>query len=272
MTLAHFIRNPDFGTGCYRRLLRFYRLRHATLGTLDDTHHAMWLLLRHDDAVITDIEAAISRGPATSCPGSVPGLRELIGQPLGAESRALTSALTRTANCTHLSDLAVWTARATMKAAGPDSPDPTCYSISVADDDGAPFWVEIMRDGRPLHKWLVSGQDVIAPAALAGMPLMRGFMARALTHFEGDALEAAIMLQRGLFVSRGRRHIVDRTPVPLRHAQDMENACYSYSGDQWLSAENNIGYVRDFTDGVRPHPLPDHILHLLREQHQHQDP
>lgn len=261
MTLAHFPLNPAYGTGRYRRLLRFSRLPGAVLATVDDTHHAMWLLIRHDGLRISDIAAAISRGPATTCGGAAAGLRALIGEPLASDPQVISAALTTTSNCTHLADLATWA----MRSAATNGQGVTTFAITVDDDDGAPYGLEIARDGQPIHSWEATGYAVIAPAALAGMPLMRGFMARARTHFSGDVLEAAIMLQRGVFVARGRRHLVDAgPPVPLKAAADMKNACYSYSGDRLDSAVNHIGYVRDFTAGVMPHPLPPDIKALFK--------
>ncbi|WP_176590681.1 MULTISPECIES: DUF2889 domain-containing protein [Sphingobium] len=260
MTLARFPLNPDYGSGCYRRLLRFYALPGAVLGTIDDSHHAMWILLRHDGQRIEAVEADISRGPATSCRGSAAGLRKLVGLPLQAESQAAIATLDRVQNCTHLSDLAAWSLRVAHSGNVGRRVE---YQIRVEDDDGTPFRIEIAKAGKPIHNWLVSGSTVIAPEPLAGMPLMRGFMASARTHFQGDDLEAAIMLQRGIWVARGRRHIVDAAPVPLTTYEDMEDACYSYAGEQWRTATSHVGYVRDVTDGILPHPLPDHISRLL---------
>ena len=260
MTLARFPLNPNYGSGCYRRLLRFYALRGAVIGTIDDSHHAIWLLLRHDGERIEAVEAGFGRSPATSCGASGAGLQCLVGLPLGLDASQAIPLLGPAQNCTHLSDLSVWSLRvARQKSVGKRVE----YRIRVEDDDGRPFRMEIAKDGIPIHNWLVSGDTVIAPAPLAGMPLMRGFMAHARTHFEGDCLAAAIMLQRGKWVARGRRYIVDSTPVPLTFYEDMEDACYSYSGERWHTATSNVGYVRDVTDGVRPHPLPDRISALI---------
>lgn len=260
MTLARFPLNPDYGSGCYRRLLRFYALPGAVLGTIDDSHHAMWLLLRHDGQRIESVEADIGRGPATSCRGSALGLQSLAGLPLQAQGHGAVALLDPVRNCTHLSDLAIWSLRVAQQEPVGARIE---YHIRVEDDDGMPFRIEIAKDGQLIHSWLVSGNRVIAPAPLAGMPLMRGFMACARTQFQNDRLEAAIMLQRGIWVARGRRHIVDAAPVPLTFYEDMEDACYSYAGEQWRTATSHVGYVRDVTEGILPHPLPDHISRLL---------
>ncbi|WP_242127945.1 DUF2889 domain-containing protein [Sphingobium sp. Sx8-8] len=260
MTLARFPLNPDYGQGRYRRLLRFYALPGAVLATVDDSHHAMWVLLRHDGHRIEAVEADISRGPATSCPGSAAGLRKLVGLDIHSSSHAAIASLDRVANCTHLSDLAAWS----LRVARHEQPGSRHeYQIRVEDDNDSPFQIEIAKDGKSIHQWLVSGTTIIAPEPLADLPLMRGFMTRARTHFQGDELEAAIMLQRGIWVARGRRHIVDAAPVPLTFYEDMEDACYSYAGERRRTATSHVGYVRDVTDRVRPHPLPGRISRLL---------
>lgn len=260
MTLARFPLNPDYGSGCYRRLLSFYVLDGAVLGTIDDSHHAMWLLLRHDGQRIESVEADIGRGPATSCRGSASGLQSLIGLPFQADGHAAMALLDCVQNCTHLSDLALWSLRVAQREPVGSRVE---YRIRVEDDGGAPFRIEIAKDGRTIHSWLVSGNGVLAPAPLTSMPLLRGFMAKARAHFQHDSLEAAIMLQRGFWVARGRRHIVDAAPVPLTFYEDMEDACYSYAGEQWRTATSHVDYVRDVTHGIRPHPLPDHISRLI---------
>lgn len=261
MTLAHFPLNPFYGKGVYRRLLRFSRVTGAVVATLDDTHHAMWLLIRHDGARISDVCAGISRGPATSCGGAIAGLHNLVDLPLSSGSGAIHAALCATDNCTHLADLATWA----IRSAATQGLGVTSFHIHVADDDGLPFQLGITRDDRSVHRWLARGGEVVSPRPLAPMPLMRGFMAHAKRHFAGDALEAAIMLQRGFFVARGRRHLVDLAPpVPLRAAIDMADACYSYAGDRFHAAVSHVGYVRDFTAGVVPHPLPRQIADMLQ--------
>ncbi|MEE4454827.1 DUF2889 domain-containing protein [Novosphingobium resinovorum] len=261
MSLEHLPINPAYGLGCYRRLLRFYRRRGALLATLDDTHHAMWLLLRHDTMQVLGVEASFDRHPTTACMGAIAGLHALTGLPLDASPAVIIGRLARDANCTHLGDLATWAIRATR-----DAEPLTEYAILVEDGRPDPCRMEIQRNGIPIHSWLIRGFEVVGPEELAGMPLMRGFMAEARKHFRDDELEAAIMLQRGIFVARGRRHIVDQIPaVPLHAAKGMAGACYSYSNDRLATATNTLGYVRDFTNGIRLQTLPSHIARLLGE-------
>lgn len=233
---------------------------------LDDTHHAMWLLLEYRDYVVTAIQAAIERGPATPCGGATAGLQSLVGLPLAAEVGVISELLPCTSNCTHLIDLARL-AMATARRGGSGSVE---WRIAVPDLIGEAKWVEIERDGIVVHRWRVADGVIKQPESLSGYPVMKGFYAWAREMFSGEELEAATMLQRGIFVSCGRKHIVDEAPpVPLRLSDGMAGACHSYSEANLASATNVIGYVRDFSDGIAPGPIPDHIERYFRKESTH---
>lgn len=260
MSLVHFDPNPDYGSGVYRRLVRIAVTDRTTTASIDDTHHAMWVLLRHRNGVVTEVDAAIERGPATSCGGAPAALGAIKGMSIRATASEITARLVATDNCTHLGDLIRWAMRNTGRTS-------TEYRINVPDDGAEPVWIEIRRDDRVVHRWLVNGDTIVGPAPFAGRPLLRGFHAWASALFDADDLEAALMLQRGAWVARGRRYLVDRTRTPLRAAVGMEGACYSYSGQHWATATNNLGYVRDFTDRIIEHPLPPRAKQIEGENH-----
>jgi hypothetical protein len=254
MSLEHFPPNPDYGRGCFRRRVIIRRNGQATLATIDDTHHAMWVLIEHDGRVITSIEGGITRGPATTCSASSAGLAALVGWPL--DERPTSRDLPPTMNCTHLGDLTIWAL--TEEAGGPPLVE---YEVFVADEIDTPVWATVSRNGTVLHKWLIYGHQVLAPDYLEGCPLMRGFVAWARTVFKGKALEAALMLQRGVFVARGRKRLVDLSPpVPLRAAVGMAGVCFSYSGERLATATSVVGYVRDFTEKVIVTPPPARVV------------
>lgn len=252
MSLDHMPANPSYGSGAYRRRLRFVVRQFGTLAVLDDTHHAMWLTIAHRDGVIEQVRADFNRHPATPCHGAVASLSALHGMRMDAAGSDVTRALSTQQSCTHLGDLARWSL---MVSRGP-TPSQSQYDIIVPDTVDGPAWIEISRDGDVLHRWLVRDQHIVG-APFAGLPLMRGFMAWAREAFSGDALESALMLQRGVFVARARPFLVDHVPpVPLRAARGMEGACFSYSGENWRTGTSMTGYVRDFTDHLTPLTLP----------------
>lgn len=61
MTLRHFPINLNHGSGCYRRLVRTFRVPGKVLLTLYDTHHSMRLLIRHAQGRISVAEASHRR-------------------------------------------------------------------------------------------------------------------------------------------------------------------------------------------------------------------
>lgn len=261
MSLGHFPLAPNFGAGVYRRLVRLRSTPSSVLATVDDTHHAMWLLLRHDGLHVLAVDAGIERGPATTCGGAPAALSRIVGAALDASEKDVTALLPPIANCTHLGDLLRWS----MARAREGKVGSTEFRISVPDakDDGV--WLEISRDDATIHRWYVRDLMIVLPVHLAGRPLLRGFFGWARETFDEADLEAAVMLQRGAWVARGRRYVVDASPLPLQLAEDMKDACHSYSGDSWTVATNHVGYVRDFTSGVVEQGAPGWVQSVLRE-------
>lgn len=256
--LAHFPTDPSYGQGAYRRRLEFTALPGAMVVQVDDSFHSYWLVLEHDHCQVTGIDAGFLRAPTTMCGGAPAGLRALVGLPLATGQRELMGRLPQQSNCTHLVDLALWALAQLGRGAS--------WDIVVPDPVDGGAWIAIARDGAPVHRWRIAGFEVLAPAPLAGRPLMRGFIKWAAEAFAGDALMAATMLQRGVFVARGRQHIVDRgDPVPLSRAAGMDGMCWSYSGDRRDSGFGTLGFVRDFTRAVRPETLPQHIRTRLKD-------
>lgn len=254
--LAHFPLNPGYGLGVYRRCLRFAGDAAGIVAQVDDTHHSYWLTIDHDGVKVTAVDAGFLRAPTTACPGAIAGLVALTGLPIAAPVSETLARLPGSSNCTHLADLAFWSLAQQGRSAS--------WEIAVPDQIEAPVWIEVARDGVVVHRWQIADHQIVAPSWLAGRPMMKGFMAWARTAFDDDALLAATMLQRGLFVARGREHIVDQgEPMPLVRAEGMAGMCWSYSSERLEHAMGVLGYVRDFTTSVTSEKLPPHIAARL---------
>lgn len=256
--LAHFPIDPSYGTGAYRRRLVFTALAGGVVAQVDDSFHSYWLILDHDQDQVTGIDAGFVRAPADMCTGSITGLSAAIGCSLRASASDLMARLPRSSNCTHLADLALWAIAHVGNSA--------TWNIEIPDQSGAPVWITVDRDGQLFHRWLIVGFQLVSPDDFAGRPLMGGFMKWADSTFSDDAFLGATMLQRGLFVARGRQHIVDQgAAIPLSSAAGMSGMCWSYSGDRRLKGKSTLGYVRDFTESVRPEALPRHVRERLKD-------
>lgn len=252
MSLDRYPEDRSYGKGVYRRRVQLDRDVDRILATLDDTHHSMWLTLETGDNRVVGIDAGFTRVPATTCPGAVVGLRALIGRPIAGASSNMRAIFPAPENCTHLVDLAAWALSHAARASALRVVD-----VCVPDERGS-IWVEVRVDGVIAHRWLVADHRIVAPTSLRGLPLMRGFLAWARERFDGDDLELAIMLQRGVFVARGRRYVVDAAPPkPLAAAPAMLDACYSYARDRIDQAFDTVGYVRDFTTAIVAEAHPD---------------
>lgn len=255
--LAHYPHNPEYGLGTYRRCLRFTADRAGMVAQVDDTHHSYWLTLDHDSARITAVDAGFMRAPTTACTGAIAGLAALVGRPVAITASEALAHLPGPSNCTHLVDLACWSLAQIGRS--------TVWEIAIPDQIDAPVWIEVARDGTAMHRWQVANHQIVAPPALAGRPMMKGFMAWARAAFDGEALLAATMVQRGLFVARGREHIVDQgDPMALARADGMAGMCWSYAGSRLEHAVGSLGYVRDFTRGVTPETPPPHVAARLQ--------
>lgn len=253
MSLDHYPLNPDYGKGIFRRRIRLIGEAGLVTTLLDDDYHSMWARLSHDGSVVTAAEAALFRFPKNTCGAAPRALQEIVGTPLAQERRAFFGNGRTARNCTHLLDLSLVMLR--HARLGTRS---RVIDIAVTDRVEDIQHLHVAIDGRAIHDWTLEGNCLIAPEAVAGQSLMTGFAAWADGHFCDDALEAARMLQKAVFVARGRRYLVDQAP-PHRATEEPHRLgdCFTFSEPQFSEAVSNLGYVRDFTAGlVESTPMP----------------
>ncbi|GAB4150872.1 MAG: hypothetical protein Tsb0016_22820 [Sphingomonadales bacterium] len=244
--------NPDYGSGAFRRRIRLINRPGATIAALDDSHHAMQCVLYHDGAQVTDIDARMLRVPTTACPGAAVAIRELTGWRLDTPMTALYGDGRPRRHCTHLFDLAVL-AMAQARRTTPQR----VYEAVVPDETTAPVVAEVWRDGACVLAWQVSQGEIVTPAAWRGKPLVAGFAGWALTALDGEALEAALVLHKAYFVSRGRRYLVNRAAgQPIGRNERMIGACFAYAPGQVETARFIGDHVRDYSEAIVETPLP----------------
>jgi hypothetical protein len=213
---------------------------------LDDTHHAIWVRMAHDGHVVTTATGGFNRMPNTACPGAGIALKELCGMPLATPLSKLYGDGRPQRNCTHMFDVA---ALALMHARRETAM--RVFDVTIPDAATGPQQTDVRLDGKVIHSWLVADGSIVDPVAFAGRALIGGFSAWAYSTFEGDRLESALVLQKGWFVSRARRYVLDTTAVALASRRATSSGvCYAYTEPQSSSAWTIPGYVRDFSDGV----------------------
>lgn len=252
MVLDRYPINPEYGSGTYRRRVRLRKAAGTSLAMLDDNHHAMWVRLRHDGSKVIAVESDMIRIPADTCPGAQALLADLRGVSVTSTTDELFAGGRARRNCTHLFDMAV------LALAFIQEPqDRRTIDIILPDDVSGRRRVQAFVDGQLIHDWTLEGEIVVAPAALAGRDLTRGFIGYAHATFDGIARDAASMIQKGVIVSRGRQRIVTANAGQSLHdATDMLGACYTYSEPRFSRARESGGYVRDFSNGVIETPEP----------------
>jgi hypothetical protein len=245
-------RNPRYGSGIYRRRVRLGLEPRRVTGVVNDDYHAMWLRLAHDGTAVRDVEAGMQRWPKTTCPGAIQVLREIIGFPVSVSRQAFYGEGRAGRNCTHLLDLAFWALGQVRRGLVRGGPGETVVDIEIPDRVRGETHMRATVDGRLVHDWIVTDAVIQAPADLAGLGVFSGFARAAEARLSGLALETAWMLQKAAFVARGRAFVVDG--VPARSALEepqRAGACFAFTEPSLSFARSNVGYVQDFTQGLR---------------------
>ena len=219
-------RNAHFGHGVFRRRLRLIAEPGRVRVGLEDTNHAMRLVLRHDGERVTDIEPGMTRIPMSTCPGAAVPLRAFVGMPLAPYPRRPSAVANPRANCTHLHHMALL-AIAHARRTGTRQ-----YDIEVPDEHPDPVWSVVRRDGVEMHRWRTFGGTIVAPDAVAGLPLREGFARWIVERFAGDDLEAAFVLGNAYLVSLARRFDMEAWvgEQPVGHGH-MVGKCFGYQPD-----------------------------------------
>lgn len=217
--------NPDYGTGaCYRHVTVAVADGRVT-AYLTDNFHEMRCVVHHDGMVVTAIDGEAIRIPTSACPGAIGQLRALVGLPIGTPTREFYRGALASSHCTHLLDLAVIAIRHCGQAR-----ETTSYDATVPDEIAGETTVEIGRNGARVHRWLVRDGRIVAPCALRGRTLEKGFAAWASEVFDADDFEAATILARTWLIAIGRRYrVADAAGEPTSLNPQMFGRCYAYS-------------------------------------------
>jgi hypothetical protein len=251
-SLTIYPRNPDYGSGAFRRRVALHGRQGAVFATLDDSAHSLWCRIAHDGRAVTGTDGGFDRQPTTICHGAVASLSDLIGLPLDIGLGDLYAGRSQERQCVHLFDLA---ALAIVHARRGQAR--RIYEAIIPDQVGGPVATQFLRDGDVVLEWTIEEGVIMAPAALAGRPTIGGFTRWAVETFTGDELEAMLVFQKAHHLSRMRRRIIDGSARPLSPSPRPDGACYAYSRPQRDDAQSVVGHVRDFKNGVIGSRMPD---------------
>ncbi|MBW8784363.1 MAG: DUF2889 domain-containing protein [Novosphingobium sp.] len=196
--------------------------------------------LYHDGRTITSVEPAMERWPWTTCPGAEAVLRETF---TGVELWAAARRGGKTANCTHLYDLAVFAAAHASDTAS------TIYDMAVSDPVDGEIIAELSRNGKPMLRWVLRDDRLQEPPFLAGKHLRE--LREWIATLPADEREAARILQWGGILAHGRAMALDFLSDPAGRPP----SCYTYQPEN-AAGTVRIGEIIDFSRAARQ-PLAD---------------
>ena len=228
------------------RIIRLHAIDGEVRGALEDDFHHFRVLIRHDGARVTNVEATALRQPFSLCGAAGGRLDELVGQRLLRDTTQFFRIHDALLQCTHQFDLA--TLAIALAARGGSARH---YHAFV--EDGAAVEqrrATLRRDGETVLRWAFQDGIIEAPDPYCGHMLGRGFTAWAGTSLDTDDAEAALVLRRAIFISggRGRTEELDRQP----HAV-ARGGCWVQQPERASLATREKGTSRDHSD--RPHQL-----------------
>jgi hypothetical protein len=245
--------NPNYGSGVFRRRIRLTNEADTVRGELEDCNHGFRVELKHDGVQVTAAAMQALRIPLNTCGEAARPLAVIVGCTLGVSWAEYSKRLPPPANCTHIHDLTWW---ALCHARRPDAIRQ--YDIAVTDETERPSECTVHLNGELVHHWQAAQARTVAPVEIADRPLFRGFSAWAAKIFEGEAYEAAVILQRGYFVAQARRHVGTKAAnYTAMERAVLHGACYSYSPGAVERAVSVKDSQRDFTD------TPERLLKFL---------
>lgn len=247
------VTNPEYGTGVFRRRIRLVRSAGFMLAELEDCHHGFRAVVEYDHERVVAIKGEALRTPLSTCPAALSQLQRLVGASIRCSAAELIAIAGASANCTHWLDLTVLAISQIRR-----EEDERLYDVVVTDENNGESMLRVYRDSKLVHDWRASGMELIVSGKLTGQTLFRGFTSWASKQFEGDEMEAALVLQRGNFVAQSRRI----APLHSDHAHPASNhgrgsVCYSYSPGIVEHAMTIPNSERDFTD------TPEQLLRFV---------
>ncbi len=241
MAIDRFPPNPGYGDGIFRRRMTLTGQSAVVTAELFDDYHHMRCQLTHDGEQVTGISGEVLRFPFSTCGGADAALKELVGRELDAGAGLYRNGGPQR-NCTHLFDLAAF--------AIDFAPAMGRRTIEIEIEDqrvDEPAVARARVDGVLVHDWSIAQETIVAP--YADRSLFSGFVPWARARFGGVPLQAALQIQKGALVARGRRYIVDRSGGGLTDEPERIGSCFSFTEPNFSAAQRLHGYARDLREG-----------------------
>lgn len=244
MSQTTFPPNPNYGQGVSRRYIRLTNRPGETIGELEDALHAMRCRLTHDGTTITSITSDFVRYPLTTCPSASTMIDTLVGLPLTTTIASYYGEGKARQQCTHMHDLVWWMMSHALRDEGV-----RLYQCVIPDHPpGREIEARLLLNGEDMLVWRVLDEVILSPEPFAGRNTQKGFVGWATETLEGEALEAALILNKGYFISQAEMMYL--APGPLStFERNFAGVCYSFSAER-LDGNERLDHRREFPDGV----------------------
>lgn len=229
---------PALASGALHRVVRMAVAAGVSRAVVEDDFHHFRLTVRHAEGLVTETVSEAFRFPYSLCPDAGGRLQELAGFALTPRAADVFRHTDPRLQCTHQFDLAALAIAAAARGSG------RAYSVVVPDLVDGRTRAALWSGGRELLSWLVEDYAVIEPAPYAGLGLGQGFTDWVTRNLDVDDAEAALVLRRGVFVSRGRRMLDELDSQ--KHAPDR-GGCWVRQPGRAENASRNVRSWRDFS-------------------------
>lgn len=254
---AEDLKNPDYGNGVYRRgVIVDVADAQRIYAALEDEAHAFELTLSLEGLTIKSIEAIWHRHPTTMCANANEALQDLVGKTISANPLGLSEQVAAVDNCTHFFDTAALTARlAYLYQTKATNVSRYHYEVDISDPkdiDGKSVQdIELNLNGEVLERWQLENEIIKSPSSHAGRHILKGLISWGMEQLDDEALMRTILVQKGYFVSIGRRYLMARLAgVKCLDSFQPVNVCYAMRHGR----ENNAYRTaerRDYSDSSR---------------------
>lgn len=203
-------------------------------GDVEDDYHCMSVTLHHDGKIVTAVEPVLTRAPWNTCPGAVSQLHKTF---VGVALDAFAARGLKTANCTHLYDLALLAAAHARKS------ELITYDVLVADPIDGKRHAELRRNGSTLMTLVHVDSRIVEPSELKGATLWT--MRPWIESLDPGLQEAARIFQWATILALGRT-------IPMEDQSDANSMpigrCYTFQPSV-ITEARRVGEIRDFSIG-----------------------
>jgi len=253
----------DYGSGCYRRRIELHAGDGEAHGELGDDFHHFTVALTHDGDRVTSLEGKPVRIPWTTCPGALVPLQRMNGIGIAEPILEITRHTPAKAQCTHLHDLTCLAiAHAGRVSRGGRAS--RRYDVTVPDRVERRSECHIEIDGIVRLRWSLEGMRVIegSDTSFDGLSIgSKPFREALRGQSSADAVEAAWILQRAVFIGLGRQHDFDAMKTAREFVEEVGGACHSFAAERLDAGLRVRGNVHDFSTGpegllARPSNVP----------------